>query len=313
MATLQEPFASKLAGFLLWIVRSLLYPSYVTFNSLTSLYFPTFEEEQKESKFSLLCKKLLLTPPHAVVFLLLLPVTASLLPLRCLLLRLRRSFHYSEHHNERTACWEKSARKIIQSGNYKFGVGSSNICLLPELLSRMNHLSNVNYRSVNIGLRIKEDQLESDLKSARGDNLLISCNGSTSSLSNGNGNGETKLEGNVSMVFPHLDVLCVQEAWSSYHNKALISELHESFPYIVHDVGVHAFNINSFLLGSGHLVASRHAIEVVDFKPYKNFVKHGKIISMGVTSIKVKNFFFLCLDHYLNGIRQKLKSLFIIF
>ncbi|GFS23390.1 sphingomyelin phosphodiesterase 3 [Elysia marginata] len=282
MATLREPLASQAANLCLALVRYLLYPSYVSFNCLASLYYPTFEEQEEGGSSNILLKQVLLTLPFAALFILLLPVTAVLLPLRCLLLTVRRPFRYSELHNERTRLLEETARRAIAAGQYKFGVGSANICLMPELLSRMNHLSDVDYRSVSIGQRIKEDQFASH-------QMVLPCNGSTSGLpSSANGCGKSEQDvGSVSSSFPPLDVLCIQEAWSSYHNKVLIEELHQTFPYIVHDVGIHALNVNSFVLNSGHLVASRHPIEAVEFKPYKHFVDHGKIISMGVTSVKV--------------------------
>ncbi|RUS76581.1 hypothetical protein EGW08_015659 [Elysia chlorotica] len=291
MAGLEESYLSQTANLFLALVRYLLYPSYFSFNCLTSLYCPTFQEQKESSKSSFPLKRLVLTVLWAAMFVLLLPITALLLPLRCMLVSLRRPFRYSEHHSERTCLLEKTAQRAMAAGEYKFSIGSANICLAPEILSRMNHLPDVDYRSVNIGQRIKEDQFASH-------QMLLPSNGSPART-----NGPQKLETEVSHVstwFPQLDFLCLQEAWSSYHNKVLIEELHQSFPYIVHDVGVHAFNVNSFILNSGHLVASRHPIEAVDFKPYKNFVDHGKIISMGLTSVKHVNILHQALTELLS-------------
>ena len=282
MAALEESYSSRTANLCLSIVRSLLYPSYISFNGLTSLYYPTFHEQQEKDGSNLLLKQLLLTLPYAAMFIILFPILALFLPLRCVLVSLRRPFCYSEHHSKRTCLLEETAQRAMAAGEYKFSICSANICLAPEIMSRMNHLSDVDYRSVSIGQRIKEDQFASH-------QMPLPSNGSPNDLTIVNGHKKYEKDvGNVSTSFPQLDILCVQEAWSSYHNKALIEELHQSFPYIVHDVGVHAFNINNFVLNSGHLVASRHPIEAVDFKPYKNFVDHGKIISMGLTSVKVK-------------------------
>ncbi|GFO06111.1 sphingomyelin phosphodiesterase 3 [Plakobranchus ocellatus] len=289
MGTMCEPIASQVLESCLKVVRSSLYPSYLAFNSLVSLYYPTFEEI-KYKETSILIKKILLTPIYTAFFIIFLPILCVFLPLRCLLVSLRKPFAYSEYHNEETSEQERLIREAIRSNNHIFGVGSANICIMPEILSRMNHLSNVDFRSLSIGKRIKEDQLMSGKKDNQVLNLSDSegSNGSAFYFSNSTKSCKEKVLGDVSVSFPHLDILCVQEAWSSYHNKALIRELHQCFPYIVHDVGVHSRKVNNFVLNSGHLVASRHPIEVVDFKAFTNFVDHGKIISMGVLMIKLQ-------------------------
>ncbi|XP_013072416.2 sphingomyelin phosphodiesterase 3-like isoform X2 [Biomphalaria glabrata] len=285
---------SGLAHHCLLISRCLLYPSYVSFNCLLSLYITTFQEEKTPNY--VLLKKIFLTPVYAAFFVLFLPIMLVFLPIRCALLYVRRPFMCSQHHTPYTDWQTQVLKNAIDKGFHKFGVATANLCLMPELASKMNHLTNVSYRARKIGEKIitsqffdrewEKEELEMKMyssnieaKSCR-ENGLIGCAGDNTE--NQQKPVDQCLEGDVSTDFPVVDVFAIQEAWSSYQNKLLIQQLQKIFPYIVHDAGVHAFRNNAFFLNSGLLIASKHPISAVDFKAYTCFVKHGKLLSNGL-------------------------------
>ncbi|CAL1547666.1 unnamed protein product [Lymnaea stagnalis] len=289
------------AGFLcgcLRIARIFLYPSFLSFNWLLCLYITTFQENKNPS--NILKRKIFLTPIYASLFILFLPLMIIFLPLRCLLLYYRRPFMCSEHHTAYTHWQSQILNEKIDSGDHKFGIATANLCLMPELASKMNDLTNVSRRAKKIGERIVVNQFyndewsksESSLKNpASNKNVDGKFLTNVSGSGDGNNRGKQKkhedIQGIVSTNFPFVDIFVIQEAWSSYHNPTLMQELHKVFPYIIHDAGVHSYENNLFFLNSGLLIASRHPIVAVDFKPFVNFVKHGRLLSNGLLMAKV--------------------------
>ncbi|KAH9503476.1 hypothetical protein Btru_068020 [Bulinus truncatus] len=204
----------------------------------------------------------------------------------------------SEHHTPYTEWQTEVLKEAVDKGYHKFGIASANLCLMPELASKMNHLTDVSYRAEKIGEKIilnqffdaewekEEMMLKRKLNdtSSRGEtsetNDPIDCGGDN--LKQKQTKKKQCLEGNVAIDFPVVDIFAIQEAWSSYQNKLLMKQLHKVFPYIVHDAGVHSYSNNAFFLNSGLLIASKHPIVAVDFKAYSNFVKHGRLLSNGL-------------------------------
>ncbi|BFZ13435.1 hypothetical protein BsWGS_16473 [Bradybaena similaris] len=274
----------------------ILYPSYATFNWLLCLYITTLEENRHPVK--VLLKKLLLTPLYLTLFILCLPLLLIFLPIRCLLVYCRQPFLYSEKHTAFTKRQSEIIHEGLANGDYKFGIATANLCLMPLLASKMNNFSNVDGRAKEIGDRITVSQFFNDdwakleLWSRKKHQQFSSLSDETHSkgeIRNTNipATDPTDVKGDVVTSFPFLDFMVIQEAWSSYHNKLLIDRLHRMFPYIVHDVGVHSFKNNNFVLNSGLLLASKHPIAAVSFTPYNNFIKHGKILSLGLLMVKV--------------------------
>ncbi|CAG5116630.1 unnamed protein product [Candidula unifasciata] len=290
-------FGSLLSIYSLTFVRAMLYPSYVTFNWLLCLYISTLDEARHPVK--VLLKKLLLTPVYVTLFILCLPLLLVFLPIRCFLVNYRQPFLYSEKHTSFTKRQAEIIRDVLTRGDYRFGIASANLCLMPELASKMNNLINVDGRAEKIGDRITVSQFFNDSwskmelwwrkKHQNCDSLSERTYSKEKGVRSSNIPPADPVEviGDVTTSFPLLDFMVIQEAWSSYHNKLLIDRLHKMFPYIVHDVGVHSFRNNNFVLNSGLLLASKHPIAAVNFKPYNNFIKHGKILSLGLLMVKV--------------------------
>ncbi|XP_005099803.1 sphingomyelin phosphodiesterase 5 [Aplysia californica] len=292
--------APKVLVWLLHGTRWILYPSYFTFNALISLFVVTFQEEDKLLRIFL--RKLILGPVYAGLFTLFLPFLIFFLPLRCFLVVLRNKTPYvlSVRHTALTDRETQYQNELIDSNDYKFGAGTANLCIMSEFLSRMNHLTDVDERSQKMGERIVVSQLFNDewnkkvlkrkVVSQNSPGILSPADSGVVNKVNNNVHRILKkwtVEGDITTKFNRLDFIMVQEAWSSYHNKMLIDELHKVFPYVVHDVSVHGFGVNRFCLSSGLLIASRHPIIEIDFKPFKNFILHGKLLSKGLLGVKV--------------------------
>ncbi|XP_059176107.1 sphingomyelin phosphodiesterase 5-like isoform X2 [Physella acuta] len=270
------------------IARTFLYPSFLAFNLLMSLYITTFEEEKYPN--TIFIKKVLLTPVYGALFILFLPLLIIFLPVRCGILYFRKNhFMVSVKHTTLTESQRLFQNDLIRSGKYKFGIATANLCLMPELASKMNHLINVNYRARKIGEKILANQFFNDEWNSKEMEWKISKNKSQTFTTSNSGDHDRgiELEGNVCTNFPRVDIMAIQEAWSSYHNKTLMKELHKVFPYIVHDAGVHSYSNNAFFLNSGLLIASKHPILAIDFKPFSHFVKHGRVLSNGLLMVKV--------------------------
>ena len=300
----------RLLLWILYLTRCCLYPSFYTFNALTSLFKVTFQEENQVVKIFL--RKLFLGPLFGILFLWTLPLFIFFLPIRCFLLILRNKipFVLSVKYTNYTEQQTKLQNEFIDESNYKFGVATSNLCLLAEVLSRENHLTNVDSRSEKIGKQFVKSQLynsewtrkvmqrnmttQADVRKSESEqNGRKSTKGNLEEQTTNNSSKRSRLtkkstvEGDVAAEFSRLDFLLIQEAWSSYHNGALINELHKVFPYIVHDVSTHTMSTNRFCLTSGLLFASRHPILALDFKPFENFILHGKFLCSGLLCAKV--------------------------
>ncbi|KAL5016615.1 hypothetical protein ScPMuIL_006204 [Solemya velum] len=157
-----------------------------------------------------------------------------------------------------------------------------NVCLLPEVLSRINNLSDASRRASAIGARVVIDQFHyENMTSAHQE-----TNEKSVSKTKAPGYNPAFIQGIVTH-FPKLDFICLQETWSRALTRPLIKELHKVFPWILHSVGATSYNSNRFLLNSGLMFASRYRILDADFRWFKHSCNQCVYSSKGLLMVKV--------------------------
>lgn len=211
---------------LLNLLVTLIWPSQAALSGLVSLCLPTSVE--KEDSLKLLLRRVTLGPLYAVIFLLFLPAALCAIPLRCLLCLLRKPFQYSVLKKAHTEAEEEFLAKSLSGGHlreHQFGIASSNVCLLPEFLARINNMSHSALRARSIGEKIVVDQ--------------FFYGGVPKSILGWPVNGKEKndvrkakdsggsFEGGLATHFPRLDFLCLQEVFDWHYSQVLRQELHK--------------------------------------------------------------------------------------
>ena len=166
-----------------------------------------------------------------------------------------------------------------------FTICSANICLLPELLARINNLPNPAARSFEIGKRIAIDQFFFQNSM----NAILSGPTRKSSGTSKTDKGKQKIEPshNILTHFPKLDFLCLQETWDRDHSHKLMSELHKVFPWILYDVGKTRLSTNRFMFNSGLMFCSKYEILDANFLPFNDKVAQCIYLAKGLLMIKV--------------------------
>ena len=227
-----EPF-----GCLPWPLDDLLsfmvlviWPSQAAVSGLVSLYLATSVE--REDPWTLLLRRATLGPLYTVAFFLTLPVALVAIPIRCLLCSLRKPLQYSVHEQAHALSpeeerWVKSLQGS-RLGEYQFGVATSNTCLLPEFLARINNISHSALRAGSIGERIVVDQLfyEEVPESVLGLSAAGGTGVEEDDVRESEG-GKGNFVGGLASHFPWLDFLCVQEVFDWNYNQLLRQELHK--------------------------------------------------------------------------------------
>ena len=172
-----------------------------------------------------------------------------------------------------------------------YTICSANICLLPELLARINNLPNPAARSFEIGQRIVIDQFFFQNPM----NAILS--GPTkqrkSSVTSKTDKGKQKIEPshNILTHFPKLDFLCLQETWDRDYSHKLMSELHKVFPWILYDVGKTRLSTNRFMFNSGLMFCSKYEILDANFLPFNDKVSQCLYLSKGLLMTKVSGLY----------------------
>lgn len=291
-------FPISLLQYLFYTSEVALYPVVWTVNQLTSPFLISTKEDHWD--WEIIIKKIVY-PPLIILFLSVFGIPAIFgVILRCLLhlfrrpyvLSVEKSFHPPSINERRASISvgrlhpDGRRNSLLSKGLSKtFTVSSANLCLLPELLSRINNLPNTDHRSWKIGERIVIDQFffQNSMNSIRSFSPVSRKNSSTSQSE------RTVVEPghNILTHFPKLDFLCLQETWDRDYSHKLMSELHKVFPWIMYDVGKTNLLTNRFMLNSGLMLASKYEILDADFHPYTESFSQCLYSSKGLLMTKV--------------------------
>ncbi|XP_052816477.1 sphingomyelin phosphodiesterase 5-like isoform X1 [Mya arenaria] len=195
------------------------------------------------------------------------------------------------HQFRRPFCEIKTVNCNVQAEVPKqsFSVVTSNLCLMPEILSKFNNLNKTAWRAKTIGERVYTDQvhykdmMEKCLKNCNCVNTYDCTNKGTAVKQL----DETHLKVDIITHFPETDFLCLQEVFDRDYMNILIKELRKVYPYIVYDVGYSCPKRNYCGLNSGLTVASKYEIEAVSFKPYTTKCGFCAIVGKGLLMLKV--------------------------
>lgn len=193
------------------------------------------------------------------------------------------------HHHRRPYCLSlRSSPKAldISSSNSAFTVATTNLCLMPEVMSRYNNLSRSLQRAQQIGERIVIDQMHYTgmMEKFQEQSTNFQKSGYAALHS-----PDVKFD--ILGHFPYVDFLCIQEAFDRDYTKKLISEIHKVYPFVVYDVGYSGPKRNLCGINSGLMVASRYKILDVRFRPFSRKCGWCRITGKGLLMLKVSLLF----------------------
>lgn len=233
--------------------------------------------------------------------------------LRCLLHQLRHPYVYS---------YQKPVFPLSKHVPETVAITTSNICLLPEFLSRYNNMLDTAGRARTIGERFVCDDYLSAKKRDRFETIVAAKANGPSTISsknkcdnfpkteqyhfNWNQNTSSSAYKNslrqrtnaantdymeftrgVVTNFPQLDIVCFQETWDRDFAKILLDKIHSVFPYVVYDAGSCNSQSNLFMLNSGLMIASKFPIEDADFKWFQASTLACRFSAKGLLMVKV--------------------------
>ncbi|XP_066978015.1 sphingomyelin phosphodiesterase 5-like isoform X4 [Macrobrachium rosenbergii] len=158
----------------------------------------------------------------------------------------------------------------MQSGRKKFSnkitVCSSNVCICPEYIVRINNQRSVYWRSGEIGKRL----LNQD-----------------SSLNKQNLSPKVSRENVILTELPDVDVIMLQEVLERIFGYQMYRLLRDKYPYCLYDVGCHTFLGNHGGLGSGLFIASKYPIKKAVFHPFSYANGYGHFVNLGILIAKL--------------------------
>ncbi|KAK6186481.1 hypothetical protein SNE40_008511 [Patella caerulea] len=268
----RREFPSPLLAWLFQFSVILFKPFWSCLSALVSICIATTFERRRVWK--LFFKRSLLISPLLALCLLFLPFAIVGFIIRCILYIYRNPYRLSIKH---TSFNVQSCKKINE-----YGVATLNFCLLPEFLSRLNNLSDTHSRAKEIGKRIILDQMFYGQRNDVNDNEEIQL-----SLRHYINNNPPAVMTGITVHFPNLEFLCIQEVWQSNYSDLLVEELHKIYPYVIRDVGKYGHGSNYFLLNSGLMFASKYEILDVDFKYFGTSCNQCVYAGKGLLMIKV--------------------------
>ena len=267
---------------------------------LTGPFIPTTREQQ--TPWTLLLKRAFLCPLYLVGTIALLSPAYTAFIFRYFIHLLRNPYHLSvsverpwlleRKRNIDTGARTNISQHLNANNDESFSFSTMNLCLLPELGSKINNLDHTRHRAKCAGERIIIDQYfftnlsEHSYHTQNGYIRHVSKKKLKNTPETGNNVG-------VNSHFSHLDFICCQEAFDRDCAKLLVSELHKVFPWVVYDVGICGIKANLCGLNSGLMVASRYPILDVDFKQFGMKTGLDHVCDKGLLMIKVSLFVYL--------------------
>ncbi|ESO82765.1 hypothetical protein LOTGIDRAFT_229790 [Lottia gigantea] len=256
-----KPFPGPVYEYIFFLSWLLFKPFWTSLNCLLSLVLATTAE--RKSPNHLFIKRFCLLLPYLLLTIILSPFALIGYILRCVVYTRRNPYTLSI---QKTSSNQQTKHQLGE-----IGIGTLNLCLLPEYLSRSNNLANASYRTKEIGKKIIIDQMyygERDTNKG----LKMKSN---------------SLNAGVTCHFPNMDFVCLQEVWQSDYSMLLKNELHKIYPYIICDVGMYSRHSNFYCLNSGLMFASKYEIIGADFQHFNSSCKQCVYSSKGLLMVKV--------------------------
>ena len=164
---------------------------------------------------------------------------------------------------------------VTYTNENHYEVLSMNVCLLPEIASKINNLQKTKTRAVEIG-------------------NLLSFSSRTTQASRDSSSNVELIEVVHDLVASNkdFDFICLQEVWSIDIGQKLSSILHTKYSHVVYDAAHCTFKLNKYIgLGSGLLIASKYPIVAVDFKQFTNKCGFCSLAGKGLLNCKVRTCF----------------------
>lgn len=258
----KTPFPHRYQQWAFDLSEFILRPVLLSLSEIVSIFIPTTLERNQIVKHYL--QNLPLLPLYLSILICLLVPAIVAFFLRCLLHLYRNAYILSVRLKDGQTYDALTRHQKC----HIYNISTMNICLLPEFLSRFNNLSHTSQRAERVGQRIIADQVKSQIKpkapSSR-ENILTN--------------------------FPHMDFICIQEAWHRDYSRTLVNELHKIYPWIIYDVGNSNLYNNYFIFNSGLMFVSKYEILDACFKTYSHSCKQCLFSGKGLLMVKVFNYY----------------------
>ncbi|KJE97366.1 hypothetical protein CAOG_07238 [Capsaspora owczarzaki ATCC 30864] len=159
-----------------------------------------------------------------------------------------------------------SESKMIDARNgLEFTLLTANLCLMPECIARVNNLRDTWIRTPAIAAAIVSSQKQTTPHQQQQEDSA-----------------------HIAEEFPHLDFVCIQEAFDRQACHTLASSLSEVFPHVLFDAGAYGWSSNKLLLNSGLLFASRYEIIAAEFRRYTAATDVDVLASKGLLMVQVR-------------------------
>lgn len=284
----QEGMSAFQSPLLKWLFDGtgvVLAPFMFFLTAMLSPFLPTTKDLRHPYK--LLLQKIIAVPFYFLgVVVLLLPMIVAYC-IRSILHQFRSPFCISYNANSAT-CQQKGSQ---------YSIATANVCLLPEIMAKFNNLDKTSQRAKLIGERICIDQSNFTDIVEPGTDVNIQTALESSEISSGTSSKNQpddlqsasidNKKGIIRTCFPQLDFICLQETFDRDYSKIILSELHKTYPWIVHDVGYSGPRLNYCGLNSGLMLCSRYRILNVRFKPFSASCGFCVITGKGLLMVKV--------------------------
>ena len=269
-------------------------PGRVVGNNLICCFFPI--EEEKQHTLWWLRIYLVKFPSYLLLALLMIPLQFLCFVCGSVLEKLfRKHYIISLSRDEDSRLWTPPEEKEPKQF-YSFC--TSNLCLLPEYMSRFNLLHHLENRLERIGdtfVSSQEKYGETSRRDLDKEEIYWKKRKDECPQIVPHSNDRCKVHDacpsfdvSISTELPPVDFLLLQEAcWMKEVSEKLKNKLHKHYPYIVYDAGCNGLQYNVFFSGSAVMLASKYPLLQVEFKPFEDSVGQDLVASKGLLMAKV--------------------------
>ena len=191
----------------------------------------------------------------------------------------------------------------VSSFNYQpkkmYSFCTSNLCLLPEYVSRFNNLPYLDERMEEMAKVFNNSQQAycdySNRNIAQEERYWQKRKDECPQIVS-HSNDRCKIHDacpsfdvSISTELPPVDFLLLQEAcWMKEISEKLKNKLHKHYPYIVYEAGCQGLHYNMFFTGSGVMIASKYPILNAEFKPFEDSIRKDLVTCKGLLMAKVR-------------------------
>ena len=310
--TEENPYPSKLLNYMDYVavegMKVFKIPMDIT---VSCLYLTT---EEKKIWYFYLYRFIIIFPIGFMFMVLTMPINILAFALWLTIHKKRKPYRLS---------YCGTSRRTLEVHKLKrnYGFLTTNVCLMPECMGRFNNFKNSDVRCQKMGeilarkhvtnskdshiIDMEEEGVDKNHNKAdqnvQSSNILMNNGYSVGSFIHEWSQSSTTIipedtghrvgpDFDVSVLshMPDVDLILLQEAsWDMEYAKTLVSEMHNIYPYVVYDIGMHSYKGNLWVGNSGLMLASKYDILDIRFGLYEQSLPPCWFASKGLLQLKV--------------------------